>query len=542
MNAVISGQLGVAFMINGDTCSSIHFGRLTEIVPRRRYDFLVLFDSANDLQYFQKVSIEKVKNELDFEASLNRSLMLLLSVLDVDYPKSLRIKISRRLNNLLEKELICEHLGRLLYALPMSPQVDFDGAIATTKKKGKLMPLLLQIRQSQQSIRLVYDSWLAIPDSLFASGSIPPRKQIRFEFARRGLNRSIVKKTMLGGTYDTSNIAVDSEETKQIVGKWLELLRDVNLIRDPPTLQPVKKVNEVVIPKRKRPKETRQRSLSIFYGHECTPSIFWNALNVHAKMMLPAFQGRVVDQSSFKSLLSQLEISTLPPTTADYSKVKRSNLYEHFSLIGVESKLPSPVAFRLVFSRNIELLGQWLYKRVTEASKSRVEWDDAIRIVLKCNRDFSMRVALDLAEIFGDAEAATRQRTLNYTLAVWPAQLVSMPFTIGISKKYFNKSYEITFGGPKEFQLLQMIVALSGDVNQPQAWRNFPLNVRSYSNAFPSIGNYSKIPSKVLVNVSKRAEIHDNFLEQKVLVAGSNPVSPTLFSGFSQLRCETRKS
>ena len=65
VNAVISGQSGVALLTHAGELASLHAGRGADVIRRRPSEARFLLGDAKDLQVLESVEIEEVSRRLD---------------------------------------------------------------------------------------------------------------------------------------------------------------------------------------------------------------------------------------------------------------------------------------------------------------------------------------------------------------------------------------------------------------------------------------------------------------------------------------------
>src|SRR6185295_13844394 len=82
MNAVISGQAGIALLLDGEEISSLHAGRPGQAVLRSPGEVSLLFGEAKDLQFLEETDVEEVSGWLERASDEVDALHLALILLD----------------------------------------------------------------------------------------------------------------------------------------------------------------------------------------------------------------------------------------------------------------------------------------------------------------------------------------------------------------------------------------------------------------------------------------------------------------------------
>jgi len=190
MNAVVSGHSGVAMLIEGDACSSIHFGQ-EEVQPRRPSDFRLLFNGARDLQFLEDVELEEVRKRLDQESTRIDVLHLALILLDRELSDDTRRTAAEELEELLADDANLQWLESVLYARPLPRSGDLVGArSACTGHTRRTRAMLGRLQLLQAVIAEVHSAWERIPTHLF--GTDDDRQHVLSVVVKEGLFRDLV--------------------------------------------------------------------------------------------------------------------------------------------------------------------------------------------------------------------------------------------------------------------------------------------------------------------------------------------------------------
>lgn len=168
MNAVVSGQAGVALLIDGEQLSSFHAGRPAEITRRSAAQVPLLFGDAKDLQFLEAVELEEVRGRLERASDQVDSLHLTLILLDESLSHDTRRTAAEDLEELLAVEGNRPFVENVLYAHPLPRGADLAGARAVCPGTANLTRHFLEKLASLQGvIAEVYFAWEQIPEELF---------------------------------------------------------------------------------------------------------------------------------------------------------------------------------------------------------------------------------------------------------------------------------------------------------------------------------------------------------------------------------------
>jgi hypothetical protein len=190
MNAVISGQAGVAVLVDGMKLASIHAGHDGEVVTRGPAEVRLLLNDARDLEFVKGISPEEVSRRLEIETSKYDALHVALILLDED------------LSNDTRQTAVEEHLGgdpevsdfpeRVLFAHPFPRGADPEGARTfCTSKTPRAKRLIDDLITLQPEIAEVYRAWENIP--LETYGTVEDRAHALSTAVKEGLFRDFVR-------------------------------------------------------------------------------------------------------------------------------------------------------------------------------------------------------------------------------------------------------------------------------------------------------------------------------------------------------------
>lgn len=191
MQAVISGQAGVALLVEGNTLSSIHAGKTDEVVRRRDREIPYLFGDARDFQFLEDVELPEVAHELELATTKADALHIALILLDPQLTHDTRREAAEELAELLEIEGVLGYVEAVLYSRPIPGDGDLPGALLSCAGRSEsVRQLLLRLGSFQGEIASVYEAWEQIPDHVF--GSAQDRRYALATVVRAGLFRDFV--------------------------------------------------------------------------------------------------------------------------------------------------------------------------------------------------------------------------------------------------------------------------------------------------------------------------------------------------------------
>ena len=144
MQAMVSGQAGLALLVDGDAMWSVEIDEPTRRVPRRRADVPHLFDGVTDLARLDGVTEASVVETLERAWRNDRALRLILILLDRGAGDELRASVVESLDDSFLVAGACAFVRTRLHAAPLPVESDLPGAIrrAEDAKESRLAGLL----------------------------------------------------------------------------------------------------------------------------------------------------------------------------------------------------------------------------------------------------------------------------------------------------------------------------------------------------------------------------------------------------------------
>jgi hypothetical protein len=170
MIVLVSGQAGVAVVVEGDQLHSFTVDSPNELVLRREADLRYLFGGATDIMELQEVDRHESYELLVRLWKQDRALHLTLILLDPDAESSTRNDAASCLNGFLDTQEVEEFVSNRLYAAQLPSASDIKGALrhAVAAEATRVHSFLHHLRESQPRIRAVREAWDALPVDLFA--------------------------------------------------------------------------------------------------------------------------------------------------------------------------------------------------------------------------------------------------------------------------------------------------------------------------------------------------------------------------------------
>ncbi|MEA2562780.1 MAG: polymerase sigma-70 factor, subfamily [Acidobacteriota bacterium] len=192
MNAVISGQSGVAVLVDGPRLASLHAGSDAAPVDRSPGELRFLLGDARDLEFLEDITPEEVGSRLQVATLKYDALHLTLILLDPELSHDTRRTAAEELDELLTDEEIARWVESILYARPLPKSGDPVGArSACTSRTKRTRAFLGKLQSLQSVIAEVHEAWEGIPTHHF--GTNDDRKHALSIAVKEGLFRDLVE-------------------------------------------------------------------------------------------------------------------------------------------------------------------------------------------------------------------------------------------------------------------------------------------------------------------------------------------------------------
>jgi tetratricopeptide (TPR) repeat protein len=191
MDALISGEAGVALLLDGATLRSLHLDDIAEPVVRRQEELRLLFGDARDLQALESVTQDEVAARLKAAAARIDGLQLMLILLDPELTTDTRLTAAAEAEELFAQSGTVEAVESILYAEVLPADADPAGALALCSEGAPLAAHLVnQLVARQALIAEARNAWQEVPPAVI--GTPEDCDYVQSVFVREGLFRSLV--------------------------------------------------------------------------------------------------------------------------------------------------------------------------------------------------------------------------------------------------------------------------------------------------------------------------------------------------------------
>ncbi|MCC6994487.1 MAG: hypothetical protein IT370_07650, partial [Deltaproteobacteria bacterium] len=195
MNGVVSGDAGIAFVIEGRRTYLLRAESPATLVETPAALFPRLFAGVSDPIFVEGVTLDAIQKRLDRAHRGRAVLSLALIALDGEAPAEERSEAMAALAPLLGEAELLQDLEAVLSAAPFPAGADLSYTLAAVSG-GPMRELLERLRARQDAITNVRAAWDALPDELFEGPE--ERRVARAVAVREGLFLALVREVASG--------------------------------------------------------------------------------------------------------------------------------------------------------------------------------------------------------------------------------------------------------------------------------------------------------------------------------------------------------
>jgi len=169
MKAILSGQTAAAICIEDGQFYSISLDSSEIWSERHEWEIPLLFADATDILQLENVPRSEVLEKLKLAWAQDRSLQLILILLDCDEEPQTRREAAECLDDFLNQDEVKKYVENHLYSSPLPSNADLNSAIqlSTGSSSAKVTEFLRALQSDQEEISKRFAAWEALPISLF---------------------------------------------------------------------------------------------------------------------------------------------------------------------------------------------------------------------------------------------------------------------------------------------------------------------------------------------------------------------------------------
>ena len=187
MYAAVSGQLGSAFLIDGNKYHLVTSSEPEVLVAAGKDDFGDFYRRAQDLEYLENSSLPEIKKRLCRAAEEQDVLTVATLLMDRSSSFEVRRLAADTLEEYLKQPQNIQFLEAILFSEPIGPEVDLKTVSSLLRSCHPGHELFDHLNQSRGDIKRVMDAWDAIPLETFHRNpheAIAVRTQVQSKLVR----------------------------------------------------------------------------------------------------------------------------------------------------------------------------------------------------------------------------------------------------------------------------------------------------------------------------------------------------------------------
>jgi len=227
MKAYLSGQMGVAAVVDGDHTAFLAVA--STIPPSYAYSLLSEADDLVELSVTSQISVPYL---LELECRKDRALQLFLILIDSQEDDRTVALAAEAIEESFQEEAVMQFVENRMYGTPLPEIADTDRAQAAAVGKALAIRMIGRLASSQAAVRKCREAWDSLQIEIFGT---PMRKAL---FRQAAVDSGVFRAFALAGndTYRLTsalNFCRDIpellvyENSSQILQRWSELVLEV---------------------------------------------------------------------------------------------------------------------------------------------------------------------------------------------------------------------------------------------------------------------------------------------------------------------------
>lgn len=223
IDAYVSGQAGRMIVVDGNDAFVIDADDLNRKVAVPFALALNALGKANDVVELKSVKRTEATERLRFEWLCDRSLRLLLILMDGDEYVEIKEEAARVLKEMIVLPEVRDFTARHIYAYPIPISAAAKSAIELAGPGSELSSFLMQLLERQSAVAAYRDAWSRLPDDIFENAKA--RSRINNYLIDSGAFRDLVfagnNADMVNATLFKCFVALKNEKNhREIITRW----------------------------------------------------------------------------------------------------------------------------------------------------------------------------------------------------------------------------------------------------------------------------------------------------------------------------------
>jgi tetratricopeptide (TPR) repeat protein len=229
MRALVSGQAGLAVLIEKDDVYSVHIAA-PDPVPRSAADIPYLLADVNDVVEIPEATPQKAAVALDLSWRQDRALHLILILLDREADDDTRRIAAECLEEFACDPAVADFVCNRLYSGPLPDSADMVGALllAESMDAKRLNQFLEDLGEFQPEIRRRREEWDALRPELFGG------PQAKLEFGYVAVTSGTLRRLVQSDPQQVNSVLVDAladpqfrclMRSREVLTSWIKPVR-----------------------------------------------------------------------------------------------------------------------------------------------------------------------------------------------------------------------------------------------------------------------------------------------------------------------------
>ncbi len=177
MEALISGQAGVAVLIEGNTATSFSIDEPNVHIPLSTSSVSYIFSHVTDLLKFKGISKDKALSELEVAWGKDRIMQLSLLLLNTEESRDIRISAAESIEEFLADRHLEDYLLNRFFMAPLPLPVNEALDLVRKSAFSRVFHVLEHVEKHQAQIRRCRSAWNSLPVETFKN----PEAKRQFE-------------------------------------------------------------------------------------------------------------------------------------------------------------------------------------------------------------------------------------------------------------------------------------------------------------------------------------------------------------------------
>jgi tetratricopeptide (TPR) repeat protein len=226
MDALISGQAGVAILSKGNITSVIKMDDPETLLPYPQAAIPYLLDGATDVVELKSISKDGAIARLKKDWQNDRALQLMLILLDDTEDTETHELAVECLQDLLSDPATYEFVANRLYSAPLPLRADLTNACFLAGSASVVIQLLQKIETDQIKIRLFRESWDSLPIELFGD-KYSVKQKFQQVIITSGVSRKLIKAGTDPNSFNSARVQCQLElkslpNSRPVFEAWLK--------------------------------------------------------------------------------------------------------------------------------------------------------------------------------------------------------------------------------------------------------------------------------------------------------------------------------